>query len=39
VSLARDVLDYQPTVDWLTGLRRTIDWIASDQRALATEAH
>ena len=39
VSLARDVLDYQPTVDWLTGLRRTIEWIASDQRALAAEAH
>jgi nucleoside-diphosphate-sugar epimerase len=39
VSLARDVLGYEPTVDWLTGLRRTIDWIANDKRSLAAEVY
>jgi UDP-glucose 4-epimerase len=30
ISLARELLGYEPTVDWRTGLRRTIDWIASN---------
>jgi UDP-glucose 4-epimerase len=29
IQRAREVLDYEPTVDFVTGLRRTIDWIAS----------
>jgi nucleoside-diphosphate-sugar epimerase len=37
VSLARDVLGYEPTVDWLTGLRRTIDWVASNPNILAAD--
>lgn len=31
VSLAREVLGYQPSVDFVDGLRRTIDWIAEHQ--------
>ena len=30
ISRARDVLGYEPTVDFSTGLRRTIDWIANE---------
>jgi nucleoside-diphosphate-sugar epimerase len=37
VSLAREVLGYAPTVDWVTGLRRTIEWIASNQSVLPAE--
>jgi nucleoside-diphosphate-sugar epimerase len=37
VSLAREVLAYEPTVDWTTGLRRTIEWIASNPTAVAAE--
>jgi nucleoside-diphosphate-sugar epimerase len=28
ISRAREALGYEPTVDFTTGLRRTIDWIA-----------
>src|SRR3954469_12310679 len=31
VSRARDLLGYNPTVDWVTGLRRTIEWISETQ--------
>jgi len=30
ISRAREVLRYEPTVDFVTGLRRTIDWIANN---------
>ena len=35
ITLAREVLGYEPTVDWITGLRRTIEWIASKPARLA----
>ena len=35
VSRARDVLGYDPQVDWTTGLRRTIDWLSSESLGLA----
>jgi UDP-glucose 4-epimerase len=38
ISRARDVLGYDPTVDWVSGLRRTIDWIAEEQRITAPVA-
>jgi UDP-glucose 4-epimerase len=31
VGRARDVLRYDPTVDFVTGLRRTIDWIEAEE--------
>jgi nucleoside-diphosphate-sugar epimerase len=31
ITLARDLLGYEPTVDFVDGLRRTIDWIADQQ--------
>jgi nucleoside-diphosphate-sugar epimerase len=38
VSLARMVLGYEPTVDWIQGLQRTIEWIASTPAMLTAEA-
>lgn len=29
ISLAREVLGYEPQVDFVTGLKRTIEWVAS----------
>jgi UDP-glucose 4-epimerase len=39
ISLAREVLGYSPSVDFATGLERTIEWIAarSDSRAGYTD--
>jgi nucleoside-diphosphate-sugar epimerase len=33
VTAARDALGYQPTVNFVAGLRRTIDWIAASRPA------
>jgi len=35
VSLAREILGYEPTVDFVTGLRRTIGWIEEHQLELS----
>ena len=38
VSRARELLGYSPTVDWETGLRRTIDWLAATSSAVTAQA-
>jgi UDP-glucose 4-epimerase len=35
ITLAREVLRYEPTVDFATGLERTIEWLASQARVHA----
>jgi UDP-glucose 4-epimerase len=38
VSLARDLLGYDPTVDFVTGLQRTVDWIRQSRDREAQSA-
>jgi nucleoside-diphosphate-sugar epimerase len=38
ISLARALLDYAPTVDFVTGLERTIEWFADRARSEASAA-
>jgi nucleoside-diphosphate-sugar epimerase len=35
ITRARELLRYEPTVDWQTGLRRTISWISESSAAVS----
>ena len=34
IRLARDLLDYEPSVSFEEGLRKTVEWYRSSQRAV-----